>query len=97
MLIEQSVYSINTAATVITHLPRFHPNLTFTLCTSAGTCKEHHDIFFFFSTCVPIGAFPDGKNGRQLLSAHWLQLEQPFPLLMGWGLTVFQYLQFGRG
>lgn len=54
-------------------------------------------LFKFVFTCVTVGAFPDGKNGRQLLPAHRLQLEQPFPLLMGRGLTVLQHLQFGRG
>lgn len=54
-------------------------------------------LFFFFYTCVTIGAFPDGKDGSQLLSTHWLQLQQPFPLLVGRGLTVFQYLELRRG
>lgn len=92
MRIEQSIYSINTAAAAITHFPA-----VFIPISCLRFARQRVTFIYLFFTCVTVGALPDGKNGRQLLSAHWLQLQQPFPLLMGWGLTVFQHLQFGRG
>lgn len=75
MRIDQSFYSIDIAANAIIHFPPvFIPISCLRFARQQAYARSTMTLFFFFFTCVTIGAFPDGKNGRQLLSAHWLQL-----------------------
>lgn len=48
-------------------------------------------------TSDTVRAFPDGENCCQFLSSHWLQLQQPLPLLVSGCLAVFQQLDLRGG